>query len=131
MPKSVLPFLMFQGDAEAALEFYRATIPGAEVDRVERYGEGEQVPAGRFKSARLTLAGQEIMVLDSPPVHDFTFTPSFSFHVECADEDEVRTLAEALAQDGATMMPVGNYGFSRLFAWVSDRFGVSWQLNCA
>lgn len=131
MPRSILPFLMFQGEAEAALEFYRTTIPGTEVDRVERYGEGEPLAAGRFKSARLTLAGQEVMVLDSPPVHDFTFTPAFSFYVECSDEDEVRALAAALSHDGATMMPVENYGFSRLFAWVSDRFGVSWQLNCA
>ena len=27
------------------------------------------------------------------------------------------------------MMPLDNYGFSRGFGWLSDRFGVSWQLN--
>jgi predicted 3-demethylubiquinone-9 3-methyltransferase (glyoxalase superfamily) len=26
-------------------------------------------------------------------------------------------------------MPTGNYGFSRRFAWLNDRFGVSWQVN--
>jgi predicted 3-demethylubiquinone-9 3-methyltransferase (glyoxalase superfamily) len=30
---------------------------------------------------------------------------------------------------GQALMPVGNYGFSRTFGWVKDRFGVSWQLN--
>ena len=28
------------------------------------------------------------------------------------------------------MMTVANYGFSAPFAWGSDRFGASWQLNC-
>ena len=27
------------------------------------------------------------------------------------------------------LMPVDDYGFSRRFGWVDDRFGVSWQLN--
>jgi predicted 3-demethylubiquinone-9 3-methyltransferase (glyoxalase superfamily) len=27
------------------------------------------------------------------------------------------------------MITAANYGFSTLFSWVSDRFGVSWQLN--
>ena len=27
------------------------------------------------------------------------------------------------------MMEIGNYGFSTLFTWLADKFGVSWQLN--
>ncbi|CDX50002.1 3-demethylubiquinone-9 3-methyltransferase [Mesorhizobium plurifarium] len=30
---------------------------------------------------------------------------------------------------GGFLMPTGNYGFSRRFAWLNDRFGVSWQIN--
>jgi predicted 3-demethylubiquinone-9 3-methyltransferase (glyoxalase superfamily) len=79
----------------------------------------------------MTLLGQEVMIYDSPPMHDFGFTPSFSFFVECADEDEVRRLAAAFAEGGHALMPVDNYGFSRLYAWVADRFGLTWQFNCA
>ena len=43
----------------------------------------------------------------------------------------VAALAAALALGGGELMPAGDYGFSRRFAWVNDRFGVSWPINAA
>ena len=36
-----------------------------------------------------------------------------------------------LGDGGTVRMPGNDYGFSKRFAWVDDRFGVSWQLNVA
>ena len=59
----------------------------------------------------------------------FAFTPSSSLFVTCESEAEFDRLSAALTEDGEVLMPPDNYGFSRKFAWVNDRFGVSWQLN--
>jgi predicted 3-demethylubiquinone-9 3-methyltransferase (glyoxalase superfamily) len=36
-----------------------------------------------------------------------------------------------LSEGGVVLMPPNDYGFSRKFAWLNDRFGVSWQINLA
>jgi predicted 3-demethylubiquinone-9 3-methyltransferase (glyoxalase superfamily) len=118
---------MFQGDAKPALALWREAFPDLEVLEMQEYAEGPQ--AGQILAARIRLGGSEWRLYDSPPVHAFTFTPSTSFFIDCDDEAQLRRLAEVLGEGGATMMPVDNYGFSRLFAWIADRFGVSWQIN--
>ncbi len=57
------------------------------------------------------------------------FTPATSLFVDCASEAELDALFARLPDGGEVLMAPANYGFSRKFAWVSDRFGVSWQLN--
>ena len=131
MPREVTTFLMFEGKAEEAMTFYVSLFPGSEVDRVEKYGPGEPGKDGSVKKADFTLAGHRLACIDSPAKHGFTFTPSISLFVECADEAELDRAFAALSAGGAVMMPPGNYGFSQKFTWVSDRFGVSWQLNLA
>lgn len=121
------PFLMFQGDAKAAIALYRSAFPDFEELFLQEHEGGEQ--AGQIAMARIRVGGLEIMLYDSPPVHDFTFTPAVSTFVECDDAAQLRQLASELGQGGAVLMPVDNYGFSGLFTWLTDRFGVSWQLN--
>jgi predicted 3-demethylubiquinone-9 3-methyltransferase (glyoxalase superfamily) len=61
--------------------------------------------------------------------HGFTFTPSISLFVDCESEAELDAAFGVLSEGGKILMPPSNYGFSTKFTWVSDRFGVSWQLN--
>lgn len=127
----VMPFLMFEGQAEEAMTFYTSLFPDAKIESVQKYGPDEAEKEGSIKMAKFTVAGQRVMCIDSPPIHDITFTPSFSFFVECESEDQLDKLFAKLSKDGKVMMPLDNYGFSQKFGWTSDRFGVSWQLNLA
>ena len=132
---SVTPFLMFEGSAREAVEYYVetfATVVGdATIDRMELYGPEGPGPEGTVAACVFTVAGQQIRAFDSFAPHEFTFTPSISFFVELSRSEDVRVLAAALGAGGAELMPPDDYGFSELFAWVADRWGVTWQLNAA
>jgi predicted 3-demethylubiquinone-9 3-methyltransferase (glyoxalase superfamily) len=129
MSAKVQPFLMFQGNAEEAMRFYTSLFDDGEVLELDRYGPAGPGPDGSVMKATFVVGGQTVLCTDSFVKHAFTFTPSSSMFVTCETEEEVRRLATALVEGGAALMPLGNYGFSRLFAWVNDRFGVSWQIN--
>jgi predicted 3-demethylubiquinone-9 3-methyltransferase (glyoxalase superfamily) len=128
--EKVIPFLMFQdGKAEEAMNFYTSLIEDSEITSVVRYGANESGDEGTIMQATFTLKGQEFMCIDSNIKHEFSFTPSFSIYVTCNTEDEIRNLYQRLNEGGQILMPLDNYGFSKKFGWVNDRFGVSWQLN--
>ena len=129
MSDQVLPYLMFEGRAEEALRFYVALFPDARVVEIARYGKGAPGLEGSVSRATFTIAGQTIMCSDSTVKHAFTFTPAISLFVQCTSHARMRSLVEQLSEGGKVFMPLDNYGFSKLFAWVADRFGVSWQLS--
>lgn len=126
------PFLMFQGGAaQAALDLYFATFPDSRMVRVERYAEGNAGAVGTIRVAVFTLCGREFMCADSPVKHGFSFTPSSSTFIELDSVAELERTFRALSDGGQVLMPLNDYGFSKRFGWVNDRFGVSWQLNLA
>jgi predicted 3-demethylubiquinone-9 3-methyltransferase (glyoxalase superfamily) len=128
--EKVTPFLMFQdSNAEEAMNFYTSTIEDSQITNIVRYGANEAGVEGTVMQATFTLKGQEFMCIDSHVKHQFSFTPSFSIFITCDTEEELHKLYEKLGEDGQTLMPLNNYGFSKKFGWVNDRFGVSWQLN--
>lgn len=133
MTRDLTPFLMFEeGRAEDAIRFYVSLVPGSSIEEIVRWEEGEAeglATAGQVKLARFSIGGLPVRASDSPISHEFDFTPSLSLFLTCEDDDEIERLAAALLEGGSALMPLGDYGFSRRFTWIVDRFGVSWQLN--
>jgi predicted 3-demethylubiquinone-9 3-methyltransferase (glyoxalase superfamily) len=129
MAQKITTFLMFDGQAEAAIAFYMSLFRNAAVTAIKRYGPGEAGREGSVVQATFTIGTQSFMCIDSPVRHNFDFTPAISLFVRCDSEAEIEELFARLSKGGHIMMPLDNYPFSAKYAWLSDRFGVSWQLS--
>ncbi len=120
---------MFQGGvAQEAIDFYIDLLPNSRIDDVQRFGDANPNAPELIMFATVTLSGQKIFFSDSPIEHAFDFTPSTSLFVECSSEDEIDGLFPVLSEGGKVLMPLDSYEFGKRFAWVEDRYGVSWQL---
>jgi predicted 3-demethylubiquinone-9 3-methyltransferase (glyoxalase superfamily) len=126
---AVVALLMFTGDAEEAMRFYASIFTPARIERIERYGPGEQGTEGTVKHATLRVGDRTIHFIDSPAVHQFTFTPSISLSVRGASVAAVDGIFARLSEGGTILMALDRYPFSERFGWVTDRFGVSWQVT--
>jgi len=127
--QKITTFLMFEGQAEEAINLYTSLFPGSETKDILRYGPNAARPEGSLMHATFILNGQPFMCFNSDVKHNFTFTPSMSLFVMCESEREIDHLFSKLAEGGKVMMPLQAYPFSKKFAWLADQFGVSWQLS--
>ncbi len=129
--QSIIPNLWFDTQAKEAANFYCGLFENSGVSYITRYEEtGASVsgmPEGSVLTVEFTLSGQEFIALNGGPV--FSFTPSISFYVNCDSESELVKLYESLSKNGFVLMELGEYPFSKKFAWVQDRYGLTWQLN--
>jgi len=130
MEKQITTFLTFQeNNAEEAMNFYVGLFENSKIIDLRRHGDGGPAKEGTIMMASFELNGKQFICSDSFVKHNWTFSPAISLYVECRTEGELEILFNNLSEDGNVYMPLNNYGFSRKFGWVGDKFGVTWQLN--
>ncbi|WOS96930.1 VOC family protein [Nosocomiicoccus massiliensis] len=125
--KSMTPFLMFEGRAEEAIQFYQSVFKDVEVVFINYFESGET--KGKVMQSLITINGNPVILNDANVSEASKFTPRMSFFIECDSMDELITIYDKIKSKGSILMPLEDYGFSRQFAWVTDPFGVSWQIN--
>lgn len=113
----VMPCLWFDGQAEEAARLYVSLIPDSRIDKVLPYEM--DMPGGKKGDVLLvifTLAGQSYMALNGGS--HFKFTPAVSFIINCENQAEIDRLWDKLLEGGEPMQ----------CGWLSDKYGVSWQI---
>lgn len=130
MKRQIISFLTFQkNNAEEAMNFYIDLFDNSKVIEIQRYDKNGPGKKGTIIKAIFELNGKQFICSDSFIQHEWDFTPAISNWVECETAKDIEYLFEKLSENGEIKMPLDNYGFSKQFAFVEDRFGVSWQLN--
>ncbi|MGE5041717.1 MAG: VOC family protein [Candidatus Levyibacteriota bacterium] len=113
--QKIVPFLWFVDNAQEVVAFYTSIFADSRI-----------VHADKLVST-FELAGLEFMALNGG---DYQHpNPSISSFVSCETEEQINTLWEKLLPDGKVLIPFDTYPFSKKYGWLSDKYGVSWQLN--
>ena len=120
----IVPHLWFNDNAKEAVNFYRTLFDDSKMMLEQKLdGTPSDENAAYYE---FTLAGQLFGALNGGP--HFTFNPAISISVNCETIEETEVLWQKLIEGGRALMPLQEYTYSKLYGWVEDKYGLSWQV---
>jgi PhnB protein len=128
------PYLMFNGQCEAAFKFYERCLGGKIAAMITYAGspaEQQTPPEWRNKimHARLTVGDEVLMGSDAPPER-YEGAKGFSVTANIDNPSDAERVFHALAQNGTVQMPIQETFWAARFGMLVDQFGTPWMINC-
>jgi predicted 3-demethylubiquinone-9 3-methyltransferase (glyoxalase superfamily) len=121
--QKIIPHLWFDKEAVEAAEFYVSLFKNSRIINTTKI---TGTPSGDSETIDFQLADLKFTAISAGPY--FKHNPSVALMVACGEKAEVDRLYNSLSPGGKVLMPLGEYPFSRYYAWVEDKYGISWQL---
>ncbi|MDP3882361.1 MAG: VOC family protein [Nanoarchaeota archaeon] len=121
--QKIIPHLWFDKEAVEAAKFYTSIFQNSKINSITKIRD---TPSGDCDFVVFDLSGFKFMALSGGPL--FKFNPSISILVFYDTKEEVDQMHSKLSKGGKDLMPLDSYPFSDRYAWVQDKYGLSWQL---
>lgn len=135
MGLSLTPYLVMDGNANEAIEFYKKALH-AEVLFYQKFGDmaengQSKLPADvqeRCLHASVKIGESYLLFSDTFPGNPHSIGNQVTICVNTNDKEESKRIYDALQEDGEVVMPLQETFFSPLYAIVTDKFGVTFQI---
>jgi predicted 3-demethylubiquinone-9 3-methyltransferase (glyoxalase superfamily) len=114
MKEKITPCLWFNGQAKEAAALYCSVFANARITA--------QSPI----VTSIDISGQSVTLLDGGPM--YKPNASISFYYICEKTEELDRIWNAFSKGGQVMMPLDKYPWGEKYGWVTDKYGISWQL---
>lgn len=121
-PPAITPSMLFTGPqfghAENAIRLYTTVFKNSSASNILHYPAGD-ANAGKVMYAEFKLDGYDLIAMDGPGEHVYTFNEGVSLSVQCDTQQEIDHYWNSL---------IANGGKESMCGWLKDPFGVSWQI---
>lgn len=135
MTMRLSPYLMMNGNAKEAIEFYETALD-AKLLFKQTFGEMPENPefplpeeAKNFISHAMLKVGEtDLMFSDNFPGQTSQIGDQVTICITINDIEKSKQIFEALQQEGQVKMPLQEAFFSPAYGIVTDKFGVTFQI---
>ncbi len=119
--QKITPSMLFTqnqfGRAEEAIRFYSSIFENSSADTLIHFPDGDS-NTGKLMYSEFRLNQYNLIAMDGPGEHNYTFNEAVSFVVDCDTQEEIDYYWNKLTEGGQESM----------CGWLKDKFGVSWQI---
>jgi PhnB protein len=128
------PYLVFNGQCEAAFKFYAKCLGGKIEAMMTHAGTpaAEHVPPewrDKILHARMVVGDAALMASDAPPDR-YQKPQGFSVSIQINNRTEAERIFRALSENGTVQMPFEQTFWASGFGMCVDQFGIPWMVNC-
>jgi PhnB protein len=135
MTLRLIPYLVMDGNAKEAIQFYEKALDG-KVLNIQTFGEMPENPEfplpadakERVAHATLKVGETELMFSDTFPGQPHQKGNQVTICITSNDREKSKKIFEALQQGGQVNMPLQETHFSPAYGVVTDKFGVTFQI---
>lgn len=141
----VNPYLMFNGQCEAAFRYYETHL-GGKIQAMMKYSDAPPMPEGHtspegcapdmtgaenlIMHASMTLGNVTLMASDAPPSMGQGKMQGISVTLNVTEVKEAERIFTALSKGGTVTSPLQQTFWAKAFGTVTDQFGTPWMINC-